>query len=234
MHTTAISFLTFAALAPQAFAGVFITNPVATTNGQGGQSMTINWQDDGNAPTLANIGPCEIGLFAGNKQQQTELQPINPSIDVSKQTSQDFNIDASVGPNSDAYFIRITSLALKDTANPQFPYEAFSAKFSLSGMSGQFNASVQAQVNGVTTAAAAGSTSGSASSSTPAVSGASTAASGITTAKASTTANAAAKSSAASSSAPSSTQPNAALVPRGNAAVVGLIGVIAALVGLNL
>ena len=94
-----------------------ITNPVATTSAQGGQSVSIKWQDDNSTPTLADIGPCEIGLFAGNMQQQvrcrhsvgrawlnigmkTELQPINPSVDVSKQTSQDFTVDASIGPNS--------------------------------------------------------------------------------------------------------------------------------------
>lgn len=41
---------------------------------------------------------------------------------------------------------------MKDPAQPQYPALAFSAKFMMTGMSGQFNATVQQQVDGASTA----------------------------------------------------------------------------------
>jgi len=228
----ALLSLILVGLTRQAFAAVFITNPVATTNAQGGQALTINWQDDGSSPTLAEIGPCEIGLYAGNMQQQTELQPIAPSVDVSKQTSQDFNINAALGPNFNSYFIRFTSLSLKDATNSQFPYEAFSAKFALSGMSGSFSPSVQAQVNGVTSASGAATPTGAAATASAAPTASASTPSGITTARVSTTTNSAPKSSTTSTSA-APAQSNAALVTRSNMGVFSAV-TIAALLGLAL
>jgi cobalamin biosynthesis Mg chelatase CobN len=82
----------------------------------------------------------------------------------------------TVVPNARHSFIRVESLGLKDAKNPQFPAEAFSAKFayafmlltvanallitslnSLSSMTGTFNATVQAQVDGASTAPIGGS-----------------------------------------------------------------------------
>jgi len=140
--------LTLAALAPFAHANVFITNPIASSSFAAGSAQTVTWQDDGSAPTLASFGPASIGLYAGNQNQQTLLQLISASVDVSKTTSQTWTPDATVGPNFSSYFIRFTSLSLKDSTNSQFPAEAFSAKFALSGMTGTFNATVQAQITG--------------------------------------------------------------------------------------
>ncbi|KAF8489849.1 hypothetical protein JB92DRAFT_3011826 [Gautieria morchelliformis] len=223
MQVTSISLL-LAAMARQTFGVLFITNPTGSTTAQGGQSLTINWMDNMTAPSLATIGPCEVGLYAGNMQQQTELQVIAPSVDVSKQTSQDFIVNSTLGPNSNAYFIRFTSLSFKDPNNPQFPYEAFSAKFSLSGMSGQFSPSVQAQISGVT--------SGSVAVSTPAAASTLANAAQVSTTTVPTTAKSA---TASSSSAPKSTQSaNGALSTRGNGDIISAIGVVAVLIRLTL
>ncbi|KAH9474772.1 hypothetical protein JR316_0013237 [Psilocybe cubensis] len=139
-------------LASTAFATVFVTAPVASSTFSAGKENTIRWQESGEAPTLAEFGPARISIYAGNSQQQTLLQAIETNIDVSKESSVTFTPDASIGPNGSEYFIRFESLSLKDDKQPQFPALAFSAKFTLEGMTGVFNATVASQIAGQATA----------------------------------------------------------------------------------
>jgi len=150
--------LVLLALASSAFATVFTTSPVASSTFTGGQEATISWQDDGSAPSLKDFGPAKVSIYVGNAQQQTPLQLIVPSIDVSTTQTIKFTPDASIGPNSSEYFIRFESLSLKDAKAPQFPALAFSAKFKMSSMTGVFTAEAQAQIDGQTTAPLAGAT----------------------------------------------------------------------------
>lgn len=143
LFTTLLSVF---AIAHSALAGVYITNPVGSTKQQGGQVITVTWADDGNTPTVGSIGPCTIDIYTGSKTVQTQLQNLAASVDVSKASSVSATVDPSIGPNGSFYFIRVTSLNLKDTANPQYPYQAFSAKFELQGMSGNFSQAVLAQI----------------------------------------------------------------------------------------
>jgi len=149
MFSKALLVLAFAS---SAFATVFVTAPIASTTYNGGQSSVVNWQDDGNSPTLAAFGPAKISIYAGNAQQQTSLQLLNGSVDVSQVSSITFTPDPTIGPNSNEYFIRFESLSLKDATQPQFPALAFSAKFTLAGMTGTFSAAVLSQIQGQTTA----------------------------------------------------------------------------------
>jgi hypothetical protein len=103
--------------------------------------------DDGNTPTVGSIGPCTIDIYTGGKTQQTQLQNLAQTVDVSKASSVSVTVDPTIGPDGDFYFIRVTSLGLKDTTNPQYPYQAFSAKFALTGMSGNFSQAVLAQIS---------------------------------------------------------------------------------------
>ncbi|KAG2121257.1 hypothetical protein DEU56DRAFT_834567 [Suillus clintonianus] len=140
------------ALAASVLANVFITSPVATTTFTGGQQATITWQDDGLTPNLTTFGAALVGIYTGNANQQTLLQTVSASVDVSTTTSIVFTPDATIGPNSNEYFVRFTSLNLKDATNSQFPAEAFSAKFTMTSMTGTFNSTVQAEINGQSTA----------------------------------------------------------------------------------
>jgi len=149
MFSKALVVLAFASTA---FATVFVTAPIASTTYNAGQSAAVQWQDDGNAPTLAAFGPSKISIYAGNAQQQTSLQLLNGSVDVSQVSSITFTPDPTIGPNSNEYFIRFESLSLKDSTQPQFPALAFSAKFTLAGMTGTFSAAVLSQIQGQTTA----------------------------------------------------------------------------------
>jgi len=135
-----------------AFAVPFITQPVASTTFHGGQNATVSWQDNGSNPTLAQYGPCKISIYVGNAQQQTQLQSLNANVDVSKVNSITFTPDPTIGPNSNQYFIRMESLALKDTSQPQYPAMAFSSKFTLDGMTGTFSAAISSQISGQSTA----------------------------------------------------------------------------------
>jgi hypothetical protein len=182
------------ALATSALGTVFVTSPVASTSWQGGQKQSVTWQDGNGPPGLTEFGPAIISIYVGNALQQTSLQVISPTTDVSKASSIDVTIDASIGPNSKEYFIRFESISFKDPKAPQFPALAFSAKFELTGMKGTFNSSVQAQIDGQSTApiggsaAASPSSTGAAATTTPAASAKASGASSGTAAKTSTAA----------------------------------------------
>jgi len=151
-----------------AFATIYVTAPVASTVGSGGQPASITWQDSGSAPSLQQFGPAEISIYAGNAQQQTSLQLLNPSVDVSAVSFISFTPKPSIGPNSNHYFIRFQSLSLKDSTGA--PSLAFSSQFTLNNMTGTFSAAVLAQIAGQSTAPLASQTSPSTAGSTSSLS----------------------------------------------------------------
>jgi len=180
------------ALASQAFATVFITNPVATSSFVGGAEVTISWIESGSGPTLEEFGPSIISVYVGNAQQQTRLQTIVEDVNVATSGSVQFTPDPTIGPDSREYFIRVESLSLKDEDQPQFPALAFSAKFGLTGMSGEFTPAALAQIEGQSTAPLAAPTPA------PGTASASGGSSGATTASAAASASRSASASSGS------------------------------------
>ncbi|KAL4253404.1 hypothetical protein ABKN59_003859 [Abortiporus biennis] len=148
------ALLALAAIASSAQAALFTTAPVGSTSWAAGQPQTITWQDDGSAPTLQQFGAAKVTIGVGNTISQTQLQLITASVDVSTTAAITFTPDPSVGPNGNFYFVRFESINLKDATTPQYPALAFSAKFALTGMTGTFNSTVQAQADGSSSAAA--------------------------------------------------------------------------------
>jgi len=148
------------ALSASALATLFTTAPVASTTWQAGIPQTIAWQEstDGAKPTLQDFGPAMISVYVGNAQQQTRLQSIATNANVSTNSSIVFTPDPKMGPNGNFYFIRFESLGLKDATQPQFPALAFSAKFTLSGMTGTFSPEISSQIAGASTAPIGGTT----------------------------------------------------------------------------
>ncbi|KAJ7291053.1 hypothetical protein C8J57DRAFT_1271230 [Mycena rebaudengoi] len=140
------------ALSSSAYAAIFFTAPTASIGFIGGQPATIKWNDDGAVPSLKDFGLAKASIYAGNSLQQTSLQTISESIDVSTATSLDFTPEKSIGPNGANYFIRFESLSLKDANNAAIPALAFSHIFALTEMTGVFSAEVQAQIDGQSTA----------------------------------------------------------------------------------
>ncbi|WVW84879.1 hypothetical protein I302_106914 [Kwoniella bestiolae CBS 10118] len=148
MFASAASYLLIAAAALQpVFAGVYITAPVAGTKAIGGQVLEVKWADDGKTPTVGSIGPCSVDIYTGSVNNQVKLQNLAASVDVSKTSSISATIDPSIGQDDSHYFVRFTSLSLKSESNPQYPYQAFSAMFPISSMTGQFNATVLAAID---------------------------------------------------------------------------------------
>lgn len=52
------------------FLPIKIIQPIATTVFNGGQQATIQWQESGSAPSLAQFGPAKVSIYTGNSQQQ--------------------------------------------------------------------------------------------------------------------------------------------------------------------
>ena len=61
---------------------------------------------------------------------QLSLQVLSRSTNITKESELSFIPDATIGPNSGEYFIRMESLSLKDPSQPQLPALVFSAKFT--------------------------------------------------------------------------------------------------------
>jgi hypothetical protein len=162
MYPTSMMKLLAAALvaASPTLAELSVTAPVAGTTCTGGQVCSVTWQDNHSGVSLAQQGNCTIALYTGNAQQQTFLQPIAypNSINVSQIQTVQFTVDPTVGANSDLYFIRFSSITLANPTSAGNPYLSFSAKFTLAGMTGTFNSTVQQQLAGITSASAAAST----------------------------------------------------------------------------
>ncbi|KAJ7507341.1 hypothetical protein B0H11DRAFT_1971304 [Mycena galericulata] len=188
------------ALASSAYAALSFTAPTAAIGFTGGQTANITWVDDGSVPSLQDFGLAKASIYTGNSQQQTSLQLINPSIDVSNPLFLVFTPDPTIGPNGAEYFIRFESLSLKDNTDTAIPALAFSHLFTLSGMTGTFNASVQAEINGQSTAPIGGSAASTPAGTSAPTTGASTPKPSTTPAstKASGSGSASAKSAAAS------------------------------------
>jgi hypothetical protein len=183
-----------------AFATVLITTPFDTTVYSGGQTdATVVWKDDGAAPSLATFGHASISIYVGNRIQQTSLQVLKPDVDVSTTSTITFTPDPTIGPNGNDYFIRIQSLANKDSTGT--PLLAFSGKFTLQNMTGNFSAAVQSQIAGQSTAplgpTSSGASSAASSTSSGAASSASLTASGTSKTSSSTTSATAKPSNAA-------------------------------------
>lgn len=163
-------FAALLALAAPALATIYTTNPVAHTQAYGGQVLTIDWVDDGQAPNLQDIGPCSIDLCIGSETDQRCVQNLGESVDVSAASSISTTIDPKVGENGKYYFIRYRSLGLKEG---EYPYQQYSARFYLNSMEGNFEDDVKQLATSstddfiwATGSGASGSTSGSATSGT--------------------------------------------------------------------
>ncbi|CAE6511303.1 unnamed protein product [Rhizoctonia solani] len=146
MRATSIVALV-AALAPAVLAGPYFTAPVAGTVCQAGQPCVITWQDDGKAPSLPEFGDCSVDVYTGNSQQQTKVQTLAITNAQTAQTVQ-FVPDPNAGEDSQVYFIKMVSIGMADPTNAMYKASAYSAMFTLKGMTGKFNDTVKAQIAG--------------------------------------------------------------------------------------
>ncbi|EKM56692.1 uncharacterized protein PHACADRAFT_253959 [Phanerochaete carnosa HHB-10118-sp] len=117
-------------------ATIFVTSPGETTTCQGGESCLVEWLEDGQTPTLSDIGACYVGLYNGNGLLIQQIEPVN----VASTRSLQFTPDPTAGPDSSGYYINFTSVDA--IGNSPQPYTQYSPFFALEGMSGSFSAPV--------------------------------------------------------------------------------------------
>jgi hypothetical protein len=152
-----LAILTFSSTA---LANVFITTPNAATSWAAGQVHTIEWQEDptNKPPLIAALGLCNFTLAVGSPMKTVRLQTIG-TVDPAKQSSIPFTPDPTVGEDKFSdYFIRMESLNVRDPDQPANPALSFSGHFTLTGMTGTFNAATKAIIAGASSTTA-GSTS---------------------------------------------------------------------------
>ncbi|UZJ57171.1 hypothetical protein CBS101457_006491 [Exobasidium rhododendri] len=132
--------LTLAVLQPVLSTAV-LTAPVASTTTIGGSSLKLKWSDNGVAPELSSAwGGVNIFLAAGGESTQYKLQQLASNIST-KTTHGSYIVDQSIGPDGQYYFIRMEGT---ETNSSGIPAMSFSARFTLTGMTGTFNSTVLA------------------------------------------------------------------------------------------
>ncbi|KAG8938345.1 hypothetical protein FRC00_000281 [Tulasnella sp. 408] len=215
------TLLAATSLVSQVLATVYVTKPVASDQCSATLECAINWRDDGVAPLLAQIGPSTIDLCTGGQFQQTCLQSIvaAPGVDVSKNSSVTFHTDPHIGPTGPYYFIKFTSLAFQDPANPGRPFTAYSARFTLVGMMGAWNETIYGQITN--SASIAASTAPASSSSAVASVRSTSAAASVSKAASTTASSARASATVSANGAVTMTVPG--VMMSGVAVVVGVI-----------
>jgi hypothetical protein len=142
-------------------------------------------------------------------------------VDVTTTTTTDFTVDPTVGENGKFYFIRFSSVSLKNGANP---YLSFSAIFALDGMTGTFNQTVKNQIQGVSSSSTGPTATGTSTNGAPTV---------LTNTRSSTT-SVASRLASASASASNKNSTGAAFVNASPVTYSGIAAFIGAAVGLFL
>jgi len=135
MMLSSLTILRFAQLIVEFFGllhlvtgSVFITHPYGGITCEGQHNCTVTWADDGQAPLLNAIGPCDFGLYEGS--QNTLVQQIALGLDVLQVRALTFMVDSMTGPNSNSYYIGAIANSAKDPNNSSLPYMSFSGRFT--------------------------------------------------------------------------------------------------------
>ncbi|EPQ26051.1 uncharacterized protein PFL1_06260 [Pseudozyma flocculosa PF-1] len=136
-----------------AMATIIVTQPVASTTGHGDKHLQVEWHDDGAAPKFADWGKVNVYLATGSHDVQWRLQTLAEDVDA-KDTSDKYKIDPTVGPNGGYYFLRFEGST--PAAGSTSPPMAFSARFTLDKMTGTFNSTIKAELEGAGGTASAG------------------------------------------------------------------------------
>ncbi|SPO23371.1 uncharacterized protein UTRI_02049 [Ustilago trichophora] len=152
------------AAADAAVSTIVVTKPVASTTGHGGKRLSVEWNDDGKAPSRRDWGRVNIYLATGSRDVQFKLQTLASNVSYNTGSAH-YNVDASIGPNGGYYFLRFEGTNSSQTGG--IPPMAFSARFTLDQMTGNFNSTIMSQISGASGTAQLTAASASATSSSP-------------------------------------------------------------------
>lgn len=118
----------------------------SSTTGHGGKRLSVEWNDDGKSPSRRDWGRVNIYLATGSRDVQYKLQTLDTNVSYDQGQAR-YSIDANAGPNGGYYFLRFEGT--NTSAAGGIPPMAFSARFTLDQMSGNFNSTIMSQVSGV-------------------------------------------------------------------------------------
>ncbi|KAL9112524.1 MAG: hypothetical protein Q9227_003095 [Pyrenula ochraceoflavens] len=128
------------------FADVKFTTPSAGSTSTGGSALSIKWTDSGDEPKLSTLVSYQLFLCAGGNEdsEYIQLSTLVAQGDFKKGNTASVQIPAGIGASvQNAYFLKMISVAAGGTVNN------YSPRFSLSGMTGVFPATVQAGLKNI-------------------------------------------------------------------------------------
>lgn len=98
-------------LAGTASAAVFGARPANSTVGVAGEPFVLKWGDDGEKPTLKEMGRTEIELCVGSRANHVVVQKVASVDDMEATVNATFTPDASLGEDGQYYFFKYTATA---------------------------------------------------------------------------------------------------------------------------
>ncbi|CAF9934144.1 MAG: hypothetical protein ALECFALPRED_005863 [Alectoria fallacina] len=135
-----------AAVAPHAFADVEFTSPSAGATAVGGQLLQIAWKDSGTSPPITELQSFQLFLCAGGNDAGSFIQLTSLVTNgvFSSGSSSSGTVPVSIGAGvKNAYFLKMISAGTGGTVTN------YSNRFSLSGMTGTFPATVTTGLSGL-------------------------------------------------------------------------------------
>ncbi|KIW11588.1 hypothetical protein PV08_10889 [Exophiala spinifera] len=138
--------LVAASLLSFALADVEVTSPAAGAS-LAGLSLTVEWEDSGDTPKLADLASYQLFLCAGgnDEDEYVQLATLVTTGDFEKGNSVTATLTPGLGANvQNAYFLKFISAATGGTV------VNFSNRFSLTSMTGTFPAAVTTGLKSVT------------------------------------------------------------------------------------
>lgn len=134
-----------AALPVLVSAGIEFTSPKAgatITAGTVSASINFEWKDGGEGPPIANLKDYEVSLWAGSNDQNMQIiQLVKPTTEFTLTGNQgSAAVSVALGGNvKNAYFLKM--IAVGKTGGQLV---TFSPRFTISGMTGNFVANIDA------------------------------------------------------------------------------------------
>lgn len=98
-------------LAGSASAAVFGARPANSTVGVAGEPFTLKWMDDGEQPSLKEMGKTEIDLCVGSRAQHEVVQKVATIDDMEATVNATFTPDPKIGEDGQYYLFKFTSSA---------------------------------------------------------------------------------------------------------------------------
>lgn len=143
-----LPLVALAALVPYVSAGVEFTKPKAGAKLTAGSAIEVAWQEGGDGPELSDLLSYELFLCAGGNAaaDQTVLLSITTQGSFAVGSSASGMVGVGVGEDkpANAYFLKM--IAVAKTGGQLITY---SDRFSYSGMSGAFPASIKTGLAGI-------------------------------------------------------------------------------------